>query len=375
MYCGNSVNRRLAMLDLRAQRRQWVLLPMVFFLAATLMALPMNLLSTFQSLRFVTYMGAPESDLRADLQFSDDVDAMRADLLAGFESDDRLTDVRAYANVLAEVEGAEGPETLRVEVGDYSGGTVDFVQGGRPAEGEIALSVLNADKHQVGPGDELRVHVDGEWTEYAVSGVYQDVTSGGYTAKLQSEVAENAAGYVLYADVADGVDPAEVAADYGERFDSVAVIPMREYTQQTLEYVTDAFRNAAVLAFVFGTGVALLITSLFLKLRLSRDRREMGVLSAIGFSAREIIAQVRGRTLLMVVAGTLLGLLFTATLGESLVGGLMSLAGLGLAEFSFVPAPRLVYVTYPLVLIGAGYLGAVLLTARLRRSDKSAWLR
>lgn len=382
-YRGNSINRRLAMLDLRAEARQWVLLPIVFFLAAILMALPMNLLSTFESPRFVTYMGAPESDVRADLQFSADVDAVRAEILARFEGDDRLTGVRAYANVLAEVEraegeeseeGAEGAETLRVEVGDYAGGTVDFVRGERPVEGEIALSVLNSEKHGAEPGDGLRVLVDDEWAEYVVSGVYQDVTSGGYTAKMQGEVADAAAGYVIYADVASGVDPGGIAAEYGDRFPSAAVIPMQEYVQQTLEYVTGAFRNAAVLTFVFGVGVVLLITSLFLKLRLSRDRRRMGVLSAIGFSSREIIAQIRGRILLMAVVGTLSGLLFTATLGESLVGGLISLAGLGLSDLALIPAPWLVYAMYPLALIGAGYLGAVLLTTRLRRTDKSAWL-
>ena len=373
-YRGRSINRRLALLDLRAEGRQWALLPIVFFLAATLMTLPMNLLSTFESPRFVTYLGAPESDVRVDLQFFDGIDAVRAELLAELQGDDRLSSASAYAQLLAQVETVDGPETLRVEVGDYSAGSVDFVRGTRPTDGEIALSVLNAEQHQVAPGDELRVRIDGQWSGYVVSGIYQDVTSGGYTAKMSGEVTEGAAGYVLYAEVADGIDPGAVATEYGERFPSAAVIPMQEYVQQTLAYVTDAFRTAAVLTFVFGTGVALLITSLFLRLRLSRDRRTMGVLAAIGFSAREIVAQVRGKTVLMVAVGTLLGLLFTATLGESLAGSLISLAGLGIAELRFIPAPWLVYLVYPLVLLGAGYVGAVLLTTRLSRADKSRWL-
>lgn len=377
---GGSLNRRLAWLDLRAGARQWALLPAVFFLAAVLMALPMNLLSTFESPRFVTYLGAPESDLRADLAYTDDLDTVRSELAAQLQGDDRVVAVRPYAKVLSEAEvldeaGApEGTETLPIEVGDYSGGTVDFLQGGPPAPGEIALSVLNAEKYQVGLGDRLRVRQGQQWTSHVVSGIYQDVTSGGYTAKMQGEVTEGAAGYVLYADVADGVDPAVIATEYGQRFPAASVIPMRSYVQQTLSYVTDAFAKAAALSFVFGIGVAVLITSLFLKLRLSSDRRTMGVLSAIGFSAREIIAQTRGKTLALAAVGTVAGLVFTATLGESLVGGLISLAGLGIAQLEFLPTVWLVYGAYPLVLIGAGYLGAVLLTQRLRRTDKSAWL-
>ena len=374
-YHGGSVNRRLALLDLRAEGGQWVLIPMVFALAGLLMALPTNLLSTFESPRFVTYMGAPESDLRADLQFSDDVDAVREDVLAGMGSDDRLTNLRALANVLYETEGEEGWETLRVEVGDYSGGTVEYLEGARPAPGEIALSVANADKYHASVGDQLALRRGGETTTAVVSGVYQDVTSGGRTAKMQGEVTSGAAGYVIYADAAGEEDPAALAADYGERFPSATVIPMREYVQQTLSYVTDAFRSAAVLSVVFGIGVAVLITSLFLRLRLTRERRRMGILSAIGFSTNEIIAQLRVKALLAMVVGTLAGVALTATAGESVVSSLISVAQLGIADLSFIPNPLLVHVAYPLALIAAGYLGTVLLTAPLRGADKSSWLR
>ncbi|MFD0556978.1 FtsX-like permease family protein [Stackebrandtia endophytica] len=374
-FRGGSINRRLAVLDLRADAKQWVLIPTVFFLAAVLMALPMNLLSTFESPRFITYMGAPETDVRADIQFADDVDQTRDDLVASMASDDRLTDLRVYANLLYETEGEDGWETLRVEVGDYSAGTVEFLEGERPEDGEIALSVLNADKYGLTTGDPLTVRRGGESTTLVVSGIYQDVTSGGNTAKMQGEATTGAASYVIYADAVDGADAAAIADEYNDRFDSANVIPMGEYVKQTFSYFTGAFQNAAILAFVFGVGIAVLITSLFLKLRLSSERRKNGVLSAIGFSTAEISSQVRGKTLAVVALGTVLGLVFTATVGESLAGGLMSVAGLGITKLAFIPNWSVVYIGYPLVLIAAGYIGAVALTARLRGADKSMWIR
>lgn len=375
-YRGVGVSGRLAWLDLRAEGRQWVLIPMVFFLAAVLMTLPMNLLSTFDSPRFVTYLGAPQSDIRADLQFSDDVDAVREDVLADMHADDRLTDVRVFAQVLYEAEGEEGWQSMRVEVGDHAEGTVEFIQGGPPGSGQIALSALNAERYGVGVGDELALRDGGgEPTAAEVSGVYQDVTSGGYTAKAQGEQETAAAAYVVYADTVEGADPTAVAADYREQHPAASVVPMREYVQQTLSYVTGAFQGAAVLAFVFGVGVAALITTLFLNLRLTRERRRMGVLSALGFSTGEIITQVRAKILLAMVVGTVAGLVFAATAGESLVGLAVSLAGLGIVELAFITNPVMVYAVFPLALVGAGYLGAVVLTARLRGADKSSWLR
>ncbi|MDN5765525.1 MAG: FtsX-like permease family protein [Humibacillus sp.] len=302
---GGNINRRLALLDLRAGARQWVLVPIVFALAAVLIVLPTNLLTTFQSPRFVTYMGAPESDLRVDLQFSKDVAATHRKVLSRMESDDRLTAVRDFANLLFETPGEDGWENLRVEMGDYSRGTVRFLHGQAPSDGQIALSVMNAKQFTLQAGDEMKIRRtrDGPTESMVVSGIYQDVTSGGRTAKMQGAVAGDAVGYVIYADTVAGGDPAALAREYSNDFASATVIPMKEYVQQTLSYITSAFRSAAILAGVFGLGVALLITSLFLKLRLTRERSEMGVLMAMGFSAREIGSQVRFKILLTVGVG------------------------------------------------------------------------
>ena len=369
-----SINRRLSLADLRAEMGQWILIPLVFFLTSLLLILPMNLLSTFSSPRFVTYMGAPESDIRADVQFSKEVEATRGKLVSALENDQRLTNIRTYANVLYETQGKEGWETLRVEVGDYSGNTVKFLTGSRPENGQIALSVLNAKKYNVKAGDTMAIRLDGKPSTVTVSGTYQDVTSGGHTAKMQGSVTEGAASYVIYANTAGGTDPAAIAAEYDSQYKHASVIPMQEYVKQTLSYVTDAFRSAALLSLVFGLAVAALITGLFLKLRLTRERRRMGVLSALGFSRNELISQVRFKTVLTVAAGTAVGTVFAATLGEGLISGLISLTGIGLTSLSFIPNPFLVYLGYPLLLITVGFLASVPLTAGLRRGESSEWL-
>ncbi|RKS05917.1 putative ABC transport system permease protein [Nocardiopsis sp. Huas11] len=377
-YRSGNLSGRLTLLDLRAESGQWVLIPIVFLLATVLMVLPTNMLSTFESPRFITYMGAPEVDLRADMQFFDDVDTVRADMLSAMEGDDRLTDVRAFAHVPHEVdvvvEGEQVRDLLPVEVGDYSGDTIEFFQGERPGPGQIALSVLASDEYGVPIGDELTIHRDGEPTTLMVSGVYQDITGGGHSAKLHGEAATGAVGHVVYADAVEGADLQAVVDEYDERFQEASVLSMPEYGRQTLSNLTGSFRSTAVLAGVFGLGVATVITVMFLELRLTRERTRMGLLSAIGFSTREIIAQVRAKILMAAALGTVLGLVFTATAGESLVSGLLSLSGLGVVDLDFITNPLLVYAAYPAVLIGAGYLGAVLRTARLRHADKSTWL-
>lgn len=379
-----SLNTRLTWLDLRAEGRQWSLIPLVFFLSTIVITVPTNMLSTFESPRFVTYMGAPEADLRADLQFGDDLDQSRTELLSAMREDPRLTDVRSYANVVYETPGEDargdaGWDSLRVEVGDYSGGTVEFSKGGAPEEGQIALSALNAGALGVGPGDSIRGRQgteDAAATEVEVSGIYQDVTSGGYTAKMQGNIESGANSYVVYGSTgADAGDAAAVAAEYNARYDGVEMKPMRDYVQQTLAYVTDAFRTAAIVALVFGVGLAALITVLFLQLRLSRDRQKMGILFALGFSLREVGTQVLLKTVLAVGLGTLAGVAVANAAGEAGVGAVLSLSGMGLTELTFLTNPAVVYVLYPLGMVAAGCAGAAVLLAGLRRQDKSTWLK
>ncbi|GAA5226547.1 ABC transporter permease [Paeniglutamicibacter antarcticus] len=373
-----SMNHRLALLDLRAEAGQWALIPVVFALVAILVILPTNLLTTFQSPRFITYMGAPESDLRIDLQFSYDMDAAHRGILADLEADERITAIRDFAEVLYQTPGEEGWERLRVTVGDYSGDTVAFLEGQGPRTGEIALSVMNANQYNLSIGDEMSIRGDtADGTKaVTVSGIYQDVTSGGYTGKMPGGGdSKDALGFVMYADTAKDLDPGTLAREYNQSHTSATVIPMREYMAQTLAYVTEAFHSAAILAYIFGLGVALLITVLFLKLRLTKDKSKMGVLSAIGFSSRELAGQVKLKILLTVVAGTLIGVVVAATAGDALVGAAISQAGLGISSLHFIPVPWLVYLIYPLSLISAGYLGAVALTSRLHAADKSSWLK
>ena len=374
-YRGRRVNAFLAWLDLRAEARQWALVPIVFFLLSVLMILPMNLLSTFESPRFAASIGAPDADLAVDLQFSENVEAARGDLLAELQADQRVSEVRVLATELREVEGEEGWETLRVQVGDHTGAAVEYLDGQAPGTGQIALSTLNAQRYGLSTGDALTVRSAGQPSSAVVSGIYQDVTMGGYTAKLPGEPSTGAAGYAIYADLTDGSDPEAVAAEYADRFPSASVISMDDYVQQTMSVVTGAFRNAALLAFGFALVVAVLISGLFLSLQIKRDRQRAAVLSALGFSTAEIIGQVRVKSLAMIAVGTLAGVVFTAVAGQWLVGGALAVAGLGITELHFIPQIPLVYGAYPLILIGAGYLATAAVTRGLRSSSPSTWLR
>lgn len=366
---GAGVGRRLALLDLRADARSWLLLPAVFFLTAVLVAVPTHLLTTFEDPRFVTYLGAPQRDLSVEVQYQDDVDGVRRDVAAALAADSRVSDVQEVAVVPYRAHGPEGVVNLPVRVGDVA---IRMTDGRAPRAGQVALSALNATELGVGVGDVLTVERDGTRTDVEVSGVYQDLTAGGKTARMSGDVTAGASAYTFYADVR-GQDPAVVADDLQRRLPTAVVVPLDEYLGQTFSGTTDALRSATLLALALGTGVATLVTTLFLRLRLARDRPTRDALTALGFSSRELAAQVRTRTLLAVAAGTAAGLVFAATGGETLAGGLLVALQLSVSDLTFLPDPWLVHLLYPLLLVGAGLAGVALATPR--PAGPRAWLR
>lgn len=378
------VDVRVELAGLWAERSRWALLVVVFALAAPLATVPTSLLSTLKHPRFVTYMGAPAADLRTDLQFGEGLAAAHHALRARMDADPRLTGVRSYARLPHEVlvpdpdSGTLRWEALPVEAGDYSDSTLEFITGTAPSTGEIAVSALVAERSGIGPGDRLSLRTRdaaGARSETIVSGVYQDITSGGRTAKLHDPDAaarDDASGFIVYASITDPSRATGIASEYDREFPEASTVPIQEYARQTLASVTGALHVAAALSGVFGVGVAALITGLFLHLQIARNRRELGIRVVLGSTSRELHGGLLLTVLIPVLTGTLLGLTVTAVLAEAVVSAVFAGLGLGLTHLTLLPNPWLSWLLCPAALLAAAALAVTVNTRSIRR-DAAGW--
>ena len=92
----------------------------------------------------------------------------------------------------------------------------------------------------------------------------------------------------------------------------------------------------------------MLMTSLFLKMLLSKDRFEISILRRIGLSVRNIKIQYVTRMTLVIIPGILLGTVAANTAGQKITGIMWSF--LGAAEIRFVIDPLQGYILSPAVL-------------------------
>ena len=252
-----------------------------------------------------------------------------------------LKSMRPTSHVPTRSKMLEGTwDYINIETGDFSVFPLNYLEGRAPdGEGEISLSYANASQDGLNKkvGDEVIVKVGGTEKTLKVSGIYQDITNGGKTAKAHTSLGLNEEAvlwYIVYMDVATGVDIQEKMDYYQNAYDSAQVNDMKEFTGQTLGNIIDQMSTVVIGGIVIAFIIVVLITALFLKMLLSKDMSQIAIMRSVGLTSKNINHQYMAGTLMVLIFGMIVGVLASTYLGEFLVS--MAMSSMGAAKIEFV---------------------------------------
>ena len=347
-----NINAYLGIRDVLQRSRLYGLLAFVFFFCAVIIIIPIHFLTTIQSPTFITYMGTGQSDMRIDFRQSDDVANRFETAVAALKADPDVAKLSPLVTSQYKVMQPDGTqEILNIESGDFSLFPLDYVKGTAPQqENEIALSNLNASEMEKQLGDSVTLVIDGQEREMVVSGVYQDITNGGRTAKAMLPYnPQSAIWYTVSLDLAPGVSIEEKVAEYAQLFNSARITDTADFVSQTVGNTVQQLKTVTIVTVVVGLALSVLITSLFMMMLISKDSNQIAIMRSLGFSLNHIRTQYLTRALFLLVIGIALGTLFSNTLGQQLVSAAFSLQGA--SRIKFVIDPLQAYVMYPLLLM------------------------
>ncbi|MFO7681012.1 MAG: ABC transporter permease [Chloroflexota bacterium] len=341
----------LGVKDVLARSSLYATMLIVLVLAAFIIIVPQNLHNTISANSFITYMGVGDSDLRFDIQQTDQIAAKAATIAAALERD---SDIAKFVVLTTQVFSArleDGTEArIKVELGDHSVFPLTYAAGRAPvAENELALSVMQANEMGKKVGDVVTLIINGRETAVTVCGTYSDVTNGGKTAK--AVFADDSAGIMWSVISAELTDPSrldEKIAAYADQFAFAKVSNIDEFIRQTYGGTINAIGMAAYTAVGVALMIALLVTLLFMRMLVSKDRYAIAVMKALGFTNSDIRAQYVARSVFVLSLGIIFGTLLANTLGEALTGAVI--ASFGAASFEFVVNPLFAYLFSPLLL-------------------------
>ncbi|MBP1468638.1 ABC transporter permease [Candidatus Chloroploca sp. M-50] len=346
-----STNLFLGVKDVLARTKLYATMLVVLVLAAFIIIVPQNLANTIAAKSFSTYMGVGNSDLRFDLQQTDQIAAKAAAIATALADD---SDIAAFVVLTTQTfsvrleDGSE--ERIKVELGDHTVFPLAYAAGRAPlAENEIALSVMHANEMGKNVGDSLTLRIAGHERDLSVCGIYSDVTNGGKTAKaIFTDASANIMWSVISAELVDPTLLDAKRADYSGRFTFAKVSDLDEFIAQTYGPTISGIGKAAYAALGIALTIALLITLLFMRMLVAKDRYAIAVMKAFGFTNTDIQVQYIVRAVCVLVVGIALGTILANTLGEALAGAVI--ASFGAASFTFVINPLFAYLLSPLLL-------------------------
>ncbi len=349
----SSVPVFLGLKEVMQRVKMFRLLLFVFIVSSFIMIVPINFLNTLQAPSFISYMGVGQSDIRIDLRHTDDIEQRYANLINQIKNDG---DVKAYSPLVTsqfKIRNAEGSyDNLSVESGDFSIFPLSYLSGNAPAtDRQIALSDANSSELKLKTGDQLTLQVDGKDQVMTVSGIYQDVTNGGKTAKaLLPYNKDSVLWYVVSLDLKDRSLMAAKVAAYEKDFSPARVTDLQGYLHQTLGGTIQQLKLVTTLALAIGVFISILITSLFLQMLVAKDNNDIAVLRSLGFALSKIKLKYVVMSLAILIVGVAVGTILSNTLGPKLVSGIMS--SFGASNIVFVIDPVQAYVLCPLLLAG-----------------------
>ena len=334
-----------ALIGLQEVRKGYGIVFVLMLIITMLVMVPIRSLQTMQAGDFVTYMGSPICDLLAEVTQGDSLEE-RNDKLMNLLSEEAemgyVQNVDVLRRVRLQAYSSMGePVGVHVDTGLSAGKGIVYLSGSYPSdEKQIALSFLLADELGKEAGDMVDIITDNETYSLEVCGIYQDVTSGGKTAKtiydFPGELSEKYT-YQLKLS-ADDISADEFADNLKSKLGAgYSVKSMDGFLEQTLGGVTARLSQAVYPVIMIGCVITIFIVLLFMELRLARTMRTLAEKIAMGIPVKAICIQELYPMLFTGGAGVILGVISTELIGEKVVSALFSLLGLGITSFSFSP--------------------------------------
>jgi putative ABC transport system permease protein len=108
--------------------------------------------------------------------------------------------------------------------------------------------------------------------------------------------------------------------------------------------------------------ITVLVTLLFMKMLVAKDRYSIAVMKAFGFTNSDIKKQFVSRSVFVLIVGIVLGTLLANTLGEMLTG--LVISTFGASKFNFAVNPLSAYVLSPLMMIISVLIATAIGTSR-----------
>lgn len=352
--------------DLWSRKRLYVSVFFVVMLSSFLMIVPYNLQTTMQSKSFIRYMGIGNSDLRIDIFHQDDDSTVTSPVVKALKEDEEVKRYAVYTTYKVDMKNRDGEwENLQVETGDFNKFPLTYIQGQAPnKENEIAISYSIANEQGVSLGDTMDLQIRDSMKKLKISGIYQDITNGGKSAKLSMEVkGVNPLRNTINVNFKENTDVNEKLSRYSNQFAEIKITDTQGYMEQTLSGLHKQVQLVVKIALMIAFLITIFQISLFLKMLLKKDESDNTIMKCIGFTNEQIQVQYIARMFIISFIGIVAGTLLANIGGEYILS--ICMQSMGITHLQFAIIPWMTYLILPFFLLSGVGIATVLATRKI----------
>ncbi len=373
----------LAWNDVLSELRKYLVLAITGLIGVWLVIMPVNTINTLRSDGLLEWFGTQKCDF-----FVVDAEKISELLLAG--------DKQTYYDYMEETENLLQKEgipvekvftevffRLKVRKGDKSFQSFslqglntqmeDYVyeQGTAPVhENEIAMTHIVAKKIGAVVGDTVYITNKGREEPYLLTALYQSMNNMGqgirFTEEADLDYGVSAGGFGIQVCLANkSEEQIKVIEKVKKVFPEAEVQNVSEFIDHMVGGVSQQLDSLKLMILTVVIMINILVVVLMQKMFLIREGAEMGMLKAMGFSDRAIIAWQTKRIMLVLFLGIVAGTITGSYFSQLTSGKVFQL--MGAAKIKFVVNPWEVYVMYPLALFVVTVIACIITMRRVRR--------
>ncbi len=379
----------MAVNDVISELKKYLILLVASAIGVWLIVMPINTINTLRSEKIMDWFAMVDSD------FMFVEDKLTDILTAG--------DKQAYETYLTEIENTlsekgvdyekvftEAMFRFRIRKGDNAANTfsmqgvrtktTDYVydEGSAPIhENEVALTHITAEKMDAKIGDTVYITTSDEEKPYIVTAYFQSMNNLGEGIRFhEDEELDYSAvmgGFGVQVKLSDKLDEKEkdkIIKELEDDYPEGTVQPIVEFINDMIGGVSDQIAGLKPVIIAIVICINILIVVLMQKMFFIREQGQMGMLKAIGYSNKDIIAWQTKRIMFVLLLGITLGTV-TGTFFTKLTSGQVFKI-MGATKIEFQINPLEVYVMYPMVVYVAIVIGCVLTMLKVRKIDVSS---
>lgn len=368
----------LAVNDVMSELRKYMVLLITSMVGMWLVIMPVNTINTLQSEKIAKWFSLLDCHMyiSSDEKIADCIVAGDKQAFVNYMDniklkleDNQINVDRIFMEVLFKYRIVDGDNSYNSFAIQGIGTKADeymYEDGEAPEyENEVALAYGTAKALNARIGDTVYIMINGEEKPFVISGFYQSMNNMGdgirfnENTKLDYGAASGAFGVqVVMTDNPDSHMVESTIEKAKDIFPEANIEDVKGFVSSMIGNVSERIAPLKILILSIVMAINVLVVVLMQKMFLIRERGEMGMLKAVGFSNGSIIAWQTKRIVLVLFSGIVLGTLTGTPFSQITSGQVFKI--MGASKVQFVINPLEVYVIYPLAVFFITVIACIL---------------